>query len=102
MYPVKQFEKRFREILEALDEIRNEADDAEAIDELNAQFEDALFVIECIEPEDEDWREAFTDALDEFGDLCGEYRNLALPGLAAAADRLDSLIRMARANLPEE
>ena len=102
MYPVKEFEKRFREVLEALDEIRNDADDTEELDELNAQFEDALFVIECIAPDEEEWREEFTDALDEFKDLCDGYRALENPAAAASADRLESLIRLAEANLPVE
>lgn len=98
MFPIKEFEKRFREILAGLDEF---GDGNEEIEELNAQFEDALFVIECIDANDEDWEEEFSDALEEFKDLLEEYRDLAdeADGLNEAADRLDMAIRMAEANL---
>ena len=65
MYPIKEFEKRFRGLLDEMDELRADADD-EDLEELAADFEDALFVVECIGADDEDWREQFTDALDEF------------------------------------
>ena len=103
MFPVKEFEKRFRELLAELDEMKDQAsgETAEAMDEMNAEYEDALFVIECINADDEEWQEEFTDALEEFKDLCGGYRKLAseLPALAAEADRLDMIVRMAEANL---
>ena len=102
MYPVKEFEKRFREILDALDEIKGELDDPERMEEMNAEFEDALFVIESICVEDEDWCEAFADALEVFKDLCGGYRAMDDPALAAVVDRLDAVIRLAEANLPEK
>ena len=100
MFPIKEFEKRFREILLTLDEIGADAQD-ESMDELNATFEDALFVIECIGENDEDWREAFEDALDEFDDLCAEYDRFAalIPELTEQAARLRMLVTMARSNL---
>lgn len=98
MFPVKEFEKRFREILASLDELRNED---EEIEEMNAEFEDALFVIECIDMNDEEWEDEFTDALEEFKDLLEGYRELSeeIPELKDASDRLDMAIRMAEANL---
>ena len=47
MFPIREFEKRFREILDDLDELREGAggDALEALDEMNADYEDALFVI---------------------------------------------------------
>ena len=103
MFPVREFEKRFRELLSGLDELKDQAsgETAEAMDEMNAEFEDALFVIECINTEEEEWQEEFSDALEEFKDLCGGYRKLAsdFPALAAEADRLDMIVKMAEANL---
>ena len=98
MFPVKEFEKKFREILASLDEFRGED---EEIEEMNAEFEDALFVIECIDVNDEEWQEEFTDALEEFKDLLESYRGLEedIPELKEAADRLDMAIKMAEANL---
>jgi len=100
MFPVKEFEKRFRERLDVLDRICEEKG-LEELEELNANYEDALFVIECINENEEDWKEEFSDALDEFRDLCGEYERLASeePALAAEAELLNHLILMAEANL---
>lgn len=102
MYPIKEFEKRFRALLDEMDELRADADDEE-LEELAADFEDALFVVECIGADDEDWREQFTDALDEFSDIAEGSRRLvgAIPPLEGIAGRMDALIQMARANLPE-
>lgn len=103
MFPIKEFEKRFREILAALDEARENAgdDQAEEFEELNAEYEDALFVIECTDADDEDWEEEFSDALEEFKDLLENYRELSgeVPALADPVNRLDMAIRMAEANL---
>lgn len=103
MFPIKEFEKRFREILGSLDGLRDgcDADAAESMEEMNAEFEDALFVIECIDANDEEWEEEFSDALEEFKDLLEEYRSLAdeVPGMEEAAGRLDMTIKMAEANL---
>lgn len=102
MYPIKEFEKRFRGLLDEMDELRADADD-EDLEELAADFEDALFVVECIGADDEDWREQFTDALDEFSDIAKDSRRLAgeIPQMEGIAGRMDALIQMARANLPE-
>lgn len=102
MFPIRDFEARFREILERMDELRDGAGAAaDDMDELNANFEDALFVIECTGADDEDWREALSDALDEFEDLCAAYRGIegAVPGLAEAVGRLEMAVQLARANL---
>ena len=102
MYPIKEFEKRFRGLLDEMDELRSDADD-EDLEELAADFEDALFVVECIGANDEDWREQFTDALDEFSDIAEGSRRLAreIPQMEGIAGRTEALIQMARANLPE-
>lgn len=103
MFPIKEFEKRFREILAQLDELRDLCDDdqIENIEEMNAEYEDALFVIECIDANDEDWAEEFADALEEFKDLLEGYQKLSeeIPEMKDAAGRLDMAIRMAQANL---
>lgn len=103
MFPIKEFEKRFRGILSELDGLRDacSGDAAEAMEEMNAEFEDALFVIECIDVEDEEWQEEFTDALEEFKDLMVEYRSVEeeVPAIAETINRLEMAIRMAEANL---
>ena len=103
MFPIKEFEKRFREILSRMDEIKDEADGdaAESMDELNAEFEDALFGIECIDQSAEDWQEEFEDWLDEFEDLCGAYSDLAdeIPELTAEVQRFTMAVQLAKQNL---
>lgn len=103
MFPIKEFEKRFREILAQLDELRVAADDdqLDTLEELNAEYEDALFVIECTDANDEDWEEEFTDALEEFKDLLEEYQELAqeLPDAEETVNRLKMAIQMAESNL---
>ena len=103
MYPIKEFEKRFRDLLDEIDDLRIEVDSGK-LDELAADFEDALFVIECIGANDEDWREQFTDALDEFSDIVKSSRKLAgkIPEMQEIAERTEAVIQMARANLPEQ
>ena len=71
MFPVKEFENRFRAILNALDE---RSDGSESFEELNAEFEDALCILEEINLRESDWQEEFTDALDDFEDLSARYR----------------------------
>ena len=103
MFPIHDFEKRFRALLAEMDALRDgmRGDGAEEMDELNANFEDALFVIECIDDGDADWIEAFSDALDEFDDLAAAYRALSgkAPAVADAAERLDMAVQLARAIL---
>lgn len=101
MFPVKEFEKRFREILTRLDELRDAADDpvSDELDEMNADFEDALFVVECIDADSEEWQEEFSDALAEFRDLCADYRRLDVSGLSEVVERLEMAIRLAENNL---
>lgn len=103
MFPVKEFEKRFREILAQLDEFRNVDDDdqADEIEELNAEFEDALFVVECIDPNEEEWEEEFNDALLEFKDLMESYEKLAeeIPDMSEPVQRLRMTVQMAESNL---
>ena len=100
MFPIKEFEKRFREILTALDDVAADAQ-SEELDEMNATFEDALFVIESIGEEDEDRLEAFSDALEEFEDLCEEYDSISqeIPDVAETAGRLKMLVGMIRGNM---
>ncbi len=97
MFPVKEFEKRFRSILDALDAC---SDGSEAFEELNAEFEDALCILEEIDLQSDEWQEEFTDALDDFEDLAARYRedNLAVE----EAQRITQLVAVARMNFTQE
>ncbi len=96
MFPVKEFENRFRAILNALDE---RSDGSESFEELNAEFEDALCILEEINLRESDWQEEFTDALDDFEDLSARYRTFECA--RAEADSIDRLVALARLNLPK-
>ena len=92
MLPIAEFEARFSKILAALDDIA----DGEDMEELNAEFEDALFMLSQIDPKTDDAPEEFMDALDEFDALRADYARL--PAAREAAERLGMLIEIARKN----
>lgn len=89
------FMKRFQEILDALDEMS----DSEEMDELNAQFEDVLFLMESVDPEEADAREELEGALEEMEDLLEEYRELELGEIDQKITELEMALGMARNNL---
>lgn len=91
------FLARFHEILDGLDEF--EAD--EDLEELNAQFEDALFLLECVDEDEEDAQEEIAGALEELEDILAEYRALEWerPELRQMTLELEMSIRMAGKNL---
>lgn len=94
------FLSRIQDILEELDELAEDAG-LEELDELNAQLEDALFLLECVEDEDEDAAEEYEGALEEILSLAGDYRALCaeIPELQDRAQELSSAAEMARLNL---
>ena len=91
------FLERFHGILDELDEI--EAD--EELEELNAQLEDVLFLMESVDVEDADAAEAIAGALEEIDDLLAAYRALAdeRQELRQQALELEMARRMAGQNL---
>ena len=82
--------------LDSMDEAAT-GDIAEALEELNAEFEDALFMLEEIDLKGDDWREEFMDALDEFQALAEDYARYT--SVASLAERMKLLVQMARKNL---
>ena len=103
MFPMRQFEDRFREILDALDAIEAPSGASEDLEELNAEFEDALFMLTETDLTDEGWRDEVLDALDEFESLCADYRRLSIqvPQVSEPADRLGMLVQLLRGSLSE-
>ena len=89
------FMKRFQEILDAFDELC----ESDEMDELNAQFEDILFLMENIDAEDEDAAEEFEGALEEMEDLLEEYKALELPEIAQKTTELEMALQMAKNNI---
>ena len=103
MFPMGQFEDRFREILDALDAIDAKGGAAEDLEELNAEFEDALFMLTETDLTDDGWRDEALDAADEFDSLCADYRALAgeIPQVSEPAGRLGMLVELFRGSLSE-
>ena len=91
------FLERFYGILDELDAF--EAD--EELEELNAQLEDVLFLMESVDVEDADAAEELEGALEEIDDLLAAYRELAkeVPELRQQALELEMARKMAGQNL---
>lgn len=89
------FMKRFQEILDALDEMC----ESDEMDELNAQFEDILFLMENIDADDEDAAEDFEGALEELEDLLEEYRELELSVIDQKITEFEMTLKMAQNNI---
>ena len=100
MFPVKEFEKRFAEILSDLDALA-EAEPSDALEELNAELEDTLFLLAQLDPEDADGREELEDTLEALEALAEDYEALAdaIDGVGALARRLSMTVGMERENL---
>ena len=103
MYPKMGFIKRFKALLAELDDAADDADEdaAEALEDLNAEFEDALIMLSQIRPEDGDAAEELEDTLEALRALAEDYRSLDGGGEAVRdlADRLDNLAGMALGNM---
>lgn len=84
---MQAFLKRFGEILSKLDEMGG----GEALEELCAELEDAIFLLECAEDEEE-----VAGALDELAGLAEELRRL---GEAESAGELEATAELARRNI---
>ena len=86
---------RLEAILTELDALSGASGSPEALEDLNAEFEDSLVMLLEISPRDEDWQEELSDALEDLRALAGDYRKLAgaIPGVEALALRLEQAAR---------
>ena len=102
MYPVKGFAERFEALLDELDAL-SEKVESEELEDLNAELEDALLLLTELDQRDDDWREKFVDAMDEFRSLAEDYRALSrrIPALEPMALRMKATADMALENLEE-
>ena len=75
MYPKKGFIKRFEALLAELDDAADDVDEdaVEALEDLNAEFEDAIFMFSELDPKDDDFQESLDDTLETLSALAGDY-----------------------------
>lgn len=91
------FISRFQAILEELDQFEMD----EELEEMNAEFEDALFMMETIDEDGEDAAEEIADAMEDMDDLLARYRALCgeRPELGQKVLELEMAVQMAKNNL---
>ena len=102
VFPGREFERRFQEILFELDELAEGSEgDADDLEDLNAELEDSLMLLDELRKEDD--REALTEALEDLEALCGDYAALydRFEGLENITRRLWLTAEMAHKNLKE-
>lgn len=89
---IKTLVERFEAVLSELDALAGAGGLPEALEDLNAEFEDAIMMLSEIDPREEDWREELSEALDGMKTLAGDYRTLAgdIPGVGELADRIET------------
>lgn len=89
---IKTIVERFEAVLAELDALAGACGSPEALEDLNAEFEDALMMLSDIDPREEGWREELSDALECLRTLAGDYRMLAgdIPGVGALAERIET------------
>ena len=96
MFPIKAFEARFQAVLDELDALADELGN-EALDELNAEFEDTLFMLTSIDPKDADAMDDIRETLEALDALCADYARQ--PETSECARRMEGLLRMAEGEL---
>lgn len=104
MFPIQVFSARFQEILEAMDGLCASAGGPEALEDLNAEFEDMLLALSDIRPAaNGDGREELRDAADDLGAVADDYETLAgragMPDIAEPLARLRLAVSLLKENL---
>ena len=84
---IKTIVERLEPVLVAFDALA--ADAPEALEDLNAEFEDALMLLSEIDPREAGWQEELNDALEGLRALAGDYRRTGAPGVEALAEQLE-------------
>lgn len=87
---IENLSKRLEAVLGKLDALAGECEEPEALEDLNAEFEDALMLLSEIDPRGDGWQEELADALEELRALAGDYRRTGIPWVAALADELEA------------
>lgn len=106
MFAKRRYMERFDAILAELDELTDacDGDAAEALEDLNAEFDDALILLGEIKPEGEDGREEVSGVLDDLAALANDYRaaGAGVEGVGDLANRLEATANKARESLDDE
>ncbi len=92
---IEAYRTRLSALMEAFDALAEDCGDSDALDELNAEFEDALLLLSQLKEGSDDWEEELADTLEEFAALAEDYRALAedIPDLAPLAEQLAEAAR---------
>ncbi len=87
---IEAYRARLSALLEELDALALSCGDSDALEDLNAEFEDALMLLDEIDEGSDGWEDELSDAREEFAALAGDYRALAkdIPALAPLAEKL--------------
>ena len=86
---IRTIAKRLEAVLAELDALSGECGSPEALEDLNAEFEDALLMLSDIDPREEDWQDELSDTLEELRALAGDYRRTGIAGVDALAAELE-------------
>ncbi len=87
---IKTIVERLEAVLAELDALAGKCEDPEALEDLNAEFEDALMLLSEIDTREDGWQDELSDALEELRSLAGDYRNTGVPGVEMLADKLET------------
>lgn len=98
MYPEREFMNRFEALLAELDDL-SDAQEDDTLEDLNAELEDALFMLSQIKAADADAREALLDTFEEIKALGEDYARLDVGGVGEIARRLMMAADMASNSL---
>jgi len=82
--------RRMEALLEEMDALAGACGSPEALEDLNAEFEDALMLLSEIDPREDGWEEELSDALEALRALAGDYRRTGIAGVEALADKLET------------
>ena len=93
MFSVKSYVNQLNRLLEQLDGISEDLDD-EDLEDLNAEFEDAIFMFSELDPKDDGFQEDLDDALETLSALAGDYGRW--PECSEAVTALKALVEALR------
>ena len=86
---IKTIVKRLEAVLAELDALSEKCGSSEALEDLNAELEDALLMLTDIDPREEGWQEELSDSLEDLRALAGDYRRTGMAGVDALAAKLE-------------